>query len=47
MTRRAFAVHHPRMLYRWGFDLMKRALTLTGPRRRQVMLRDGLERLST
>lgn len=42
MTRRSFAVHHPRKLYRWGFDLMKRALTLTGPRRRQVMLRDGL-----
>lgn len=42
MTRRSFAVHHPRKLYRWGFDLMKQALTLTGPRRRQVMLRDGL-----
>lgn len=42
MTRRSFAVHHPRKLYRWGFDLMKKALALTGPRRRQVMLRDGL-----
>ncbi|MBX9875421.1 MAG: site-specific integrase, partial [Beijerinckiaceae bacterium] len=42
MTRRSFTVHHPRKLYRWGFDLMRKALTLTGPRRRQVMLRDGL-----
>lgn len=42
MTCRSFTVHHPRKLYRWGFDLMRRALTLTGPRRRQVMLRDGL-----
>jgi hypothetical protein len=42
MTRRTFPVHHPRKLYRWGFDLMKQALTLAGPRRRQVMLRDGL-----
>lgn len=42
MTRRTFMVHHPRKLYRWGFDLMKLVLTLNGPRRRQVMLRDGL-----
>jgi hypothetical protein len=42
MTRRAFVVHYPRKLYRWGLDLMSKALTLTGPRRRQVMLRDGL-----
>lgn len=42
MTRRSFTVHHPLKLYRWGFDLMRQALTLTGPRRRQVMLRDGL-----
>lgn len=42
MTRRSFTVHHPRKLFRWGFDMMKKALTLTGPRRRQVMLRDGL-----
>jgi len=27
MTRRSFTVHHPRKLYRWGFDLMKLALT--------------------
>ena len=42
MTKRSFTVHHPRKLYRWGVRLMERALTLTGPRRRQVMLRDGL-----
>jgi site-specific recombinase XerD len=42
MTRRSFTIHHPRRLYGWGLQLMRRALTLTGPQRRRVMLRDGL-----
>jgi hypothetical protein len=42
MTPRHLTVHHPRTIYRWGLELMETALTLTGPRRRQVMLRDGL-----
>jgi hypothetical protein len=42
MTPRHLTVHHPRTLFRWGIRLMEAALTLAGPRRRQVMLRDGL-----
>jgi hypothetical protein len=42
MTRRSFTIHHPRRLYGWGLRLMRRAQTLTGPKRRRVLLRDGL-----
>ena len=42
MTPRHLAVHHPQTLYRWGLELMEQAVKLSGPRRRQVMLRDGL-----
>ena len=42
MEKRSFEVHHSATLYAWGFDLMEQALALPGPRRRQVMLRDGL-----
>lgn len=42
MEKRSFEVHHSATLYAWGFELMERALTLPTPRRRQVMLRDGL-----
>src|SRR4051794_35515290 len=42
MEKRHFQVHHSATLYAWGKEMMERALTLPGPRRRQVMLRDGL-----
>ncbi|MBR0661672.1 hypothetical protein [Neoroseomonas oryzicola] len=42
MTRRSFAIHHPRRLYGWGLRLMRKAVMLNGPQRRRVMLRDGL-----
>lgn len=42
MTRRSFTIRHPRRLYGWGLRLMRKALTLAGPQRRRVMLRDGL-----
>ncbi|WP_052215190.1 tyrosine-type recombinase/integrase [Belnapia sp. F-4-1] len=42
MEKRSLEVHHSATLYVWGFDLLEQALTLPGPRRRQVMLRDGL-----
>ncbi|MBL6082413.1 tyrosine-type recombinase/integrase [Belnapia sp. T18] len=42
MEKRSFGVHHSATFYAWGFDLLERAVTLPGPRRRQVMLRDGL-----
>lgn len=42
MEKRSFEVYHSATLYAWGFDMLEQALTLPGPRRRQVMLRDGL-----
>ncbi|MFC7477973.1 hypothetical protein ACFQS7_26740 [Dankookia sp. GCM10030260] len=42
MEKRHFQVHHSATLYAWGREMMERALTLPGPCRRRVMLRDGL-----
>lgn len=42
MEKRALQVHDSRELYDWGLELMERAVTLTAPNLRQVMLRDGL-----
>lgn len=42
MEKRPQQVHHSEALFIWGVELMQQALTLNGPRRRQVMLRDGL-----
>ncbi|MXP66075.1 hypothetical protein E0493_22275 [Roseomonas sp. M0104] len=42
MRPRDHTVRHSAELLRWGLALMQEALTLTGPRRRQVQLRDGL-----
>jgi hypothetical protein len=42
LSPRQIEVHHPAALFDMGLALMERALTLPGPRRRQVMLRDGL-----
>lgn len=42
LSPRPIEVHHPAEMFAMGLALMERALTLSGPRRRQVMLRDGL-----
>ncbi|GGC71969.1 hypothetical protein GCM10011504_56980 [Siccirubricoccus deserti] len=42
MEKRTLTVHHSRTLFDWGIGLMEKALTLPGPKRRPVMLRDGL-----
>lgn len=42
MQNRSFRLHHSSLLYAWGLDMAERAVTLTAPCRRQVMLRDGV-----
>ncbi|MBB5696511.1 site-specific integrase [Muricoccus pecuniae] len=42
MRKRQFTVHHAAEIRDWGIGMMREALEERGPRRRQVMLRDGL-----
>lgn len=42
MQSQEVETHDPAELYRWGIELMEKAITLNGPIRRRVMLRDGL-----
>ncbi|MEI6159549.1 MAG: hypothetical protein WCP77_06935 [Roseococcus sp.] len=42
MRKRPITLHAPLDLFLWGLELMERAMTLPGPRRRQVQMRDGL-----
>jgi integrase len=42
LSPRPVEVHHPASLFEMGIDMMERAMILSAPRRRQVMLRDGL-----
>jgi site-specific recombinase XerC len=42
MRRRLLVIPHSRDLYEWGIGMMTQAMTLAGPDRRRVMLRDGL-----
>lgn len=39
---RQVRIHHPRLLYDWGLELMDEALQITDPLRRAVGYRDGL-----
>jgi site-specific recombinase XerD len=42
MQSQEVETYDPAELYHWGIELMQKAITLNGPARRRVMLRDGL-----